>query len=144
VLAPDRKVRVLTTAAPAEGRLDEVVGHVIGAGVDPFAIVGALPMLSCILGGRTLVGELASVARPLAARAAKEGRSLVMKARPMVNPPGIAAVMSLLQKCQAGNRRACMEAGRLTATAAGKEIYDEAAEHLLHAQASEALRRVAP
>ena len=101
-------VRIATTAVPVSRALDETLGAAIAAGVSPEEILLVVPSMAQVLGGMALVPQLCRAAPELAAAHPPYVGTLVTP-----TDPEMAAAMSLVQRCQRGDPRACAEAGAL-------------------------------
>jgi hypothetical protein len=99
---------VATTAVPVSRALEETLGAAIAANVPPEEILLVVPGLSQVLGGLALVPQLCRAAPELSAARTPYVGVLVTP-----TDPALAAAMSLVQRCQKGDPRACAEAGAL-------------------------------
>ena len=117
VEGPERQECILTAATPLEDHVQELLGYVADAGVDPIDVLGALPALARMFGGGGLIPQLA-VAAPalLDDPETAEGRSFVRKAIPPANAP-LAALMALMQLAQGGDPQAAAEWQKLARVA---------------------------
>jgi len=130
---PDGKARIATSSSPVERHIEEVLCYTEDAGVNPMEVMGALPLMAQILGGGSLVTQIAAAAPELLARPeVKAGKPFVGKVTP-VSDPAVAAIMALLQMCRAGDKNALKEVKKLRAMkgsdalfAAAQKGFDEA------------------
>lgn len=109
--------RVITTGTSVSDSIEDVLGYVDDAGLDPRAMVSAIPALAQVLGGDDLVPQLAAAAIPLSQMAA--GRTPYIGRIVSAGDPALAATMVLLQAAQRGDRQARSEANRLLEHARG-------------------------
>jgi len=130
---PDGKVRFATTCTPLEPHTQDVLGYVSEAGIEPGDVLGALPLLARMLGGGSLVPQLAKAAPQIIALPGvkvQDGPVFGKLVAPGSAP--LAATMALMQAAQRGDRDARDEATDLAATG------DGAVDHLI----SDAARRL--
>lgn len=119
---PDGQPRIATTSTPVSRHMEEAVSYASNANVDPIAIIGVLPALTQVLGGGALVTQLARAAPALLSRPeVVQGKVFVGAVVPKVDP-SVAAVMSLVQLCQAKNPQACAEVLSLKKSAKGTQL----------------------
>lgn len=121
-IGPDGKLRVVTTSTPASRHTEEAVAYAASANVDPMAIVGVLPALTQVFGGGALVTQITRAAPALFSRPeVVQGKVFVGAVTPKVDP-AVAAVMALVQLCQAKNPQACAEVLSLKKTPKGLQL----------------------
>jgi hypothetical protein len=112
---PDGKARIATSSSPVERHVEEVLGYMDDAGVDPMEVKDSLPLLAQILGGGALITQIAAAAPELLSRPeVHAGKPFVGKVTP-VSDPAVAAIMALLQMCQKGDKYALKEVKKLRA-----------------------------
>jgi len=132
---PDGKVRIATTSTPAERHVEEVMGYVVDANIDPMEVMGTLPLMAQILGAGALVTQIAAAAPELLAQPeVKAGKPFVGKVTP-VSDPAVAAVMALLQMCRAGDKRALKEVKKLRAMKGSEKLFASAEKGFEQAEA---------
>jgi len=131
---PDGKVRIATSASPVEKHVEEVLSYTEDAGVNPMEVMGALPLMAQILGGGSLVTQIAAAAPELLARPeVKAGKPFVGKVTP-VSDPAVAAIMALLQMCRAGNKNALKEVKKLRAMPGSDALFAAAQKGFAEAE----------
>lgn len=109
---PDGQLRIATTGTPAATHAEEVVGYAVGAGVDPVDVLGVLPTVANILGGGSLVPQLAQVAPTLLKAAGKRGVPVSATIAPTVDP-AVAALATMKSMCAKGDQQACDELAQI-------------------------------
>jgi len=133
---PDGKVRIATAASPVERHVEEVLCYTEDGNVNPMEVMGALPMMAQILGGGSLVTQIAAAAPELLARPeVKAGKPFVGKVTP-VSDPAVAAIMALLQMCRAGDKRALKEVKKLRAMKGSDALFAAAQKGFEEAEKS--------
>ncbi len=102
-----------TSAIPVASVLDEVMGAAtlaVDVDTDFSEIVPTFAAITQILGGERLLSEMCAAAPSLLACGYNPGVGVLSSA----SDPAIAAAMSLLQRCQRGDRAACEEVEQMT------------------------------
>jgi hypothetical protein len=136
LLGPDGKVRIATASSPVERHVEEVLTYTEDGDVNPMEVMGALPMMAQILGGGSLVTQIAAAAPELLARPeVKAGKPFVGKVTP-VSDPAVAAIMALLQMCRAGDKRALKEVKKLRAMPGSDALFAAAQKGFEEAEAA--------
>jgi len=102
----DDEPRIVTSAAPLEGCLGEILGCAIEADVEPEHILAAGPPLAQVLGASALLRQLCGAVPELRKRA---GAGTYVGVLAPAGDPDVAATMALLQRCQLGDPRARIE-----------------------------------
>jgi len=133
---PDGKVRIATAASPVERHVEEVLCYTEDGDVNPMEVMGALPMMAQILGGGSLVTQIAAAAPQLLARPEVcAGEVFVGKVTP-VSDPAVAAIMALLQMCRAGDKQALKEVKKLRAMKGSDALFAAAQKGFEEAEKS--------
>jgi len=139
---PDGKVRIATASSPVERHVEEVLCYTEDGDVNPMEVMGALPMMAQILGGGSLVTQIAAAASELLARPeVKAGKPFVGKVTP-VSDPAVAAIMALLQMCRAGDKRALKEVKKLRAMPGSDALFAAAQKGFEEAEKARPKERV--
>jgi hypothetical protein len=125
----DGSPRVITTSTTVQQHVEQVVGYATDAGVDPFVVVGILPVLAQVLGGGALVTQICRAAPAFTHRPNAIGY-FVVKAN---GSPAIAAAMALLQKARGGDMDARGELAMAITSPRGQKLFDEASRLLAQA-----------
>lgn len=123
--AADGTTKVATATTPGRDHVQEVLGSALAAGADPVALVGVLPDLTRVLGGRKLIRDLAAAAQHAAKRSEVLGAAgPVVLADDRKGNPQLAAVIALHQDADYGDPQAQAEVAKLekiATTDAGKK-----------------------
>ncbi len=137
---PDGRVRLATTGSDVGRFVDEVVGcaAVAGAEVDDVATYG--PVLAQVLAGESLIPQLCRAAPDLLSTRASHAGEVLVGALFSTSDPDISAVMSLLQRCQRGDRRARAELDAMCRSGM-EDLVANALERLLEGQRQKAQNR---
>jgi hypothetical protein len=106
-----------TTATDADTHVEDVAGHAMVLGVEPLDVQVLGSSLGPVVGADKLLGELCRAVPALR----EQGAPFVGLMVP-AGDAGLAAMMSLLQKCQRGDKRACREVARMGQTKAANLI----------------------
>lgn len=126
--------RFVTTGEPMGKYLDQVIDAADAEGVEPEELMALGPPLAQVIGCGTLVGQVCGAAQRLLA-----GRIPYVGVLSSAADPTTAAAMALLQRCQHGERNACIEAIRIS-DSKHRRVLDDARERLIHGQQRKARR----
>lgn len=115
---PDGRPRIATTCTPIEPHVHDVLGYVEDAGIDPGCVLGALPTIARMLGGGSLIPQLAKVAPQLLAHPDVHDQDEPVFGKMVANgSASLAAVMALMQAAQLGDHDAQDEMAALAVAA---------------------------
>jgi hypothetical protein len=115
--APDGTVRYLTCATPAHVEAARLARYVDASGVHPAEVLGCAGMLCNLLGAGSLIpilcaGAPDALALDAAARPAGSTAPMVVRVQPETQPSAL-AILSLAERCEAGDEQAMEEWERL-------------------------------
>lgn len=127
---PDNKARIATTSTPVQRHVEEVVSYAAAAGVDPFEVMGVLPVLAQVLGGGSLVTQLCTAAPELLTRPEVVSGGVFVGLMKPKSDAGVAAIMDLAQRAKAGDSKAMGELQKIAVTASGRKLMATAGERL--------------
>jgi hypothetical protein len=109
VSSPDWTTKMITSSAPADKHVDEMVGCAIASQAEPEFVIATAPYVVQVLGSTALIQRLCGVAGELMKRA----KSTFVGVLQSTGDSDTAAVMTILQHCQMGDKRAMAEVRRL-------------------------------
>jgi hypothetical protein len=135
-LAPDRSIRIVTTGTPIEKHIEEVSSYADEADVDPYEIIGVLPVIAQVLGGGSLVPQIVAASPVLFSRRDVIGNKTFVGKLECSGDPSLAAAMEFCQLCQKGDRQALVEARAIRQTPGGAALLGVAERRLSSAQRS--------